>query len=187
MNKYILFAITIILCSACGSDGPDVSGDRIVLSYDGENVTAPTLGAGYFEFAVRFPTMLTDNAIGKSIEQVSFYLYDAPQYLAISISNDLTSTLPDDVLFRQQITAPRTNSWNTITLSQPFEITGEPIWVRIEIEQNDILQTVGCDAGPNRRNGDWLYDEDTNTWESFLDRTGQAESVNWNIKAILSE
>jgi len=173
------------LLMSCGDDdGPEISEDAVVLSYDGENVTAPTFPAGLYEFAARFPTNLTRNVTGRTIDQVSFYLYNAPEVMYINISRDNSPTLPGAIENTQMVNNPRPNSWNTITLDTPYELDGSPIWVGIEVTQNDAIQTVGCDAGPANANGDWLYDEETMTWETFVSRSG--ESVNWNIKAIIN-
>jgi len=184
--KYLLFLMVVVLAAACGGDDePDIPSDRIILSYDGPNVTAPTFPAGLYEFAVRFPSMLTGAAEGRSIEQVTFYLYEAPAEMYINISTDVTPTLPGEILNTQRVSGLTTNAWNTVTLNEPFFLDGSPVWVGIEVNQNSNIQTVGCDAGPANPNGDWLYDEENMEWETFFNRT--SESVRWNIKAILSE
>ncbi len=172
---------------SCGDDGgPEIPEEAVVLSYDGDNVTAPTFPAGLYEFAVRFPTTLTRNVEGRSITQVSFYLYNAPEQVYINISRDDTPTLPGGIENTQMVNNLSPNSWNTVTLDTPYEMDGSPVWVGVEVTQNSQIQTVGCDAGPANPNGDWLYDEATMNWETFNSRTGENESVNWNIKAIIN-
>ncbi|NBC09496.1 MAG: hypothetical protein GVY26_20080, partial [Bacteroidetes bacterium] len=46
-------------------------------------------------------------------------------------------------------------------------------------------QSIGCDAGPNQSNGDWLYDSNDSQWLPYTDRT--PESINWNIRGELTE
>jgi len=103
----------------------------------------------------------------------------------LNISVDDTSTIPGAILNTQLITNASPNSWNTITLNEPFLLDGSSVWVGIEVTHDQQQQSVGCDAGPADSNGDWLYDEETMTWETFSNRTSGAESVNWNIKAIV--
>jgi hypothetical protein len=42
---------------------------------------------------------------------------------------------------------------------------------------------IGCDAGPSKDNGDWLYESGDGQWISFLDRGG--DDINWNIRAVI--
>ena len=185
IKKLLYLVIFGLFIASCGGDEEEIPNDRTILSYDGENLTAPTLPEGLFEFAVRFPPNLTRNVEGRSIEQVSFYLYDAPAQMYLNISTDFTTSVPGDILNTQMISNPRPNSWNTITLDEPYPIDGGAIWVGIEVNLDRTMQSVGCDAGPANANGDWLYQEIDQTWDTFRGRTG--ESVNWNIKAIISE
>ena len=185
---YIFFLLVLVIASSCGSDDePEVAENSTVLNYDGENQTAPTLPAGLYEFAVRFPSLIMRNVEGRNITQVSFYLYNIPSDLYINISPDLTPTLPGNILYTQQVTNLESNSWNTVTLDQPYSLDGNPLWIGIEVTQNDQIQTVGCDAGPADPNGDWLYDEENKEWETFSIRTNQNESVNWNVRAIVEQ
>ena len=186
--KYLLILLLgIALTVGCGDDGEGEPEGPNILNYDGDNFTAPTLPDGLYEFAIRFPAVLVRNVEGRSIEQVSFYLYEIPSQLYINISPDFTPTLPGEIVNTQRVTDLRRNSWNTVTLDTPYLLDGNPVWVGIEVTQNSTLQTVGCDAGPANANGDWLYDEEFQNWETFRSRTNDNESVNWNIRAILSE
>lgn len=186
-NKFLFIILLAGFLVSCGDDeGPEIPEEAVVLSYDGENLTAPTLPAGLYEFAVRFPTTLTRNVVDRSITQVSFYLYNAPAQMYLKISRDVSPTEPGAIENTQMINNPTPNSWNTITLDTPYLMDGSAVWVGIEVTQDDQIQTVGCDAGPANANGDWLYDEATMTWETFINRTNQSESVNWNIKAIIN-
>ncbi len=186
-TKYILLISIIFLAISCSEDDNGEPQGSNVLNYDGDNFTAPTLQTGLYEFAVRFPSIITRNVEGKQINQISFYLYESPGQMYINISPDLTPSLPGDIVYSQQVTNFRNNSWNTISLNDPFPLDGNPVWIGIEVNFEGQIQTVGCDAGPANGNGDWLYDEENKEWETFSNRTNQNESVNWNIRAILSE
>ena len=184
--KYPL--LILLLCSlftfSCSSDGDEPEGD-VILNFDGDNFTAPTLAAGLYEFAVRFPASTTSRVVGKQLIKVSFYLYEAPSELTVTLSPDATASTPGDFILRQRVSNLRTNSWNTITLTQPYTfVDNEALWVGIETVHNqEFLQTVGCDEGPANPNGDWLYAEADNEWKTFRERN--TDSVNWNIRAIV--
>ena len=183
--RWMLLLPIFILFSSCGDDGPEVPSEATVLSYDGENLNAPTFPPGLYEFAARFPSTLTRELEGQSLTQVSFFMYDAPAAMYINISTDETTTVPGPILNSQRVNNPTPNSWNTITLNTPYLIDGTSLWVGVEVTLDVEQQSVGCDAGPAFPNGDWLYDEENLTWVTFTNRTGSAESVNWNIKAII--
>ncbi len=189
MKRIYLFLIVLISLGviSCGDDNEPIPSDRTVLNYDGDNITAPTLPQGLYEFAVRFPEVVTRNVSGRNIEEVSFYLYDVPAQLFINISPDFTPSLPGDILNTQQVTNLQSNSWNTVRLDQPYSLDGTPVWVGIEVTLNDLMQTVGCDSGPANPNGDWLYDEENREWDTFRSRTNDNESVNWNIRVVISD
>ncbi len=169
----IFFAILLIACKK------DDDKDFIILNYDGVNVTAPTLPPGFYEFSIKLTSLLTRNAAGKSIFEVSYYLYEAPNQGVITISAD-NNGLPGDIIYQQPITTFIRNSWNDVIIDRPFELDGSIIWVGIQITQNEVRQTVGCDAGPANPNGDWLYDQTDQTWRTFRQRVG--DSINWNIR-----
>ena len=59
------------------------------------------------------------------------------------------------------------------------------LWISLAITHSDVQQSIGCDAGPNKSGGDWLFKSADGLWDTYLDRTG--ESVNWNIRGIVSE
>lgn len=184
MTRILLLALmwAVILIS-CG-DETGLEGDNI-LNYDGENATAPALPPGAYNVSIRFTSTLLRNVEGRTIDAVSYYLYERPTSASIAISYDDSPRVPSDPVYTQDITAQmQTNSWNTITLNTPFEITGQPIWIGIRMNLNDPEQTIGCDAGPGNPNGDWLYDAADMEWLRFEERVG--ESINWNIRAVLS-
>ena len=183
--RYLVF-LTVLLAVSCGEDDQP-SGDN-VLNYDGENFTAPTLPPGLYEASARFPSLITRNVIGRQIEAVSFYMYDVPQSVFILISQDQSPTEPGPVLYSQDVRAQLSaNSWNTVSLNQPFALDGSSVWVSVEVDigGNTPAQTIGCDEGPANPNGDWLYDGSDQQWRRFTDRVG--ESINWNIRAILDQ
>lgn len=179
MRYSILFLfLSSLFFISCADDG-GISGND-VLHYDGDNATAPTLPAGSYEFAIRFPSLITRNVIDKNITEVSFYLYEIPSSLIITFSPDNTALNPGNILYGQEVTSLKANSWNTVRLDQPFGIDGSALWIGIQVVHADAIQSVGCDAGPANANGDWLYDETDKLWLTFRSRVG--DSINWNIR-----
>jgi hypothetical protein len=174
--KYLLFFLSLGLLLSCGKDADN---DFITLNYDGDNRTAPTLPAGFYEFAVRFPANVTRNVQGLNIEEVDFYLYDAPDNIAITISPDANG-LPGEIAYSQGVGTLSLNGWNNVPMNTPFALNGDAIWVGIQVQSAQTKQTVGCDAGPANPNGDWLYDDADEEFRTFRDRVG--DSVNWNIR-----
>jgi hypothetical protein len=53
------------------------------------------------------------------------------------------------------------------------------------VYHNDVLQSIGCDAGPAAPDGDWLYQDSDQEWQTFRQRTG--ESINWNIRGKVTD
>jgi len=184
--RLLLLAILSLSLFSCGDDDGEEPTGNIVLNYDGDNFTAPTLAGGLYEFAIRFPASTTSRVAGQQLTDISFYLYEIPNELAITLSPDATASTPGDYILRQPVSNLRANAWNTIRLSQPYTIQdNEALWVGVEISHgSDFLQTVGCDRGPANVNGDWLYAQDDDQWTTFRERAN--DSVNWNIRAIIN-
>ena len=188
MKQFLLLTVLIgsmVMITSCGDDEEPSGGNGTeVLQLDGPNFTAPTLGEGFYEFAVRFTNLDLSPYVGESLTEISFYLYEMPSSLNLTISPDLTLSEPGAIEYQQQVSSGNTNSWNTITLDEPYVIDGSPIWIGIQVDLTQLQQTVGCDEGPANANGDWLFD-DLLGWLRFSDRT--PESVNWNIRATVTD
>lgn len=181
----LLTSFTLLIMTSCGDDEEPSSGNGTeILQLDGDNFTAPTFGAGFYEFAVRFTNNELSPFVGESITEVSFYLYEMPSFMNVTFSPDLTFSEPAAIAYEQEVTNASTNSWNTIKLDTPYPVDGSAIWIGIQVDLTDVQQTVGCDQGPARANGDWLYDDNDRNWDTFRNRIG--ESVNWNIRATVT-
>jgi len=173
-----------MLSVGCSDDDPQPSGSNI-LNYDGPNDTAPTLASGFYEFSVRFTDRELSSSVGKSITEVSFYMYDVLPRVTVAFSPDLTIAEPAEIQYSEDMTGLTPNAWNTLQLQTPYPIDGSPIWIGIQVDLPQAMQTVGCDAGPAKSNGDWLYSDNPPTWNTF--RALNNVSVNWNIRATISE
>ena len=171
--------------AACGDDDGN-SGDPNLLSYDGDNATAPELEAGIHILAVRFPASDLQSRIGKKLHEVEVFVDIGADSYRVIIYGQNSSTLPGGILqevdFTNQVNARK---WAIVDID-PIEITGEDLWIGVEVSHSQTLQTIGCDSGPRTDDGDWIWNNSDQVWESFLDQTG-TESVNWNIKGHLQD
>ena len=183
---HFLFLLSFALFAACGDD--DSGSNDNVLQYDGENQSAPPLDAGQHELAVYFPASTMAQHVGKQLIEVDYYVGNTPALCKIQIHEPGTSTSPGPVIAGQDYDVTSrvmgNPSWKTLILNPPLDITGEDLWIGVFVTHNETLLSVGCDAGPRNDGGDWIWSSDTQTWETFIDRTG-TESVNWNIRGIL--
>jgi len=179
---YLLLALTVLFV-ACNDDDDRVA--EITLNHDGENVTAPNLPADIYEAAAQFTIAETTPFIGQNLSEVTYYMYDAPLSTRLIIYGG-DGNQPGEVLYEQSLTGTITpNEWNSHVLSTPIEITGGGLWISLQLRHDGTQQSIGCDAGPTDGGGDWLFQDSDNVWRAFRQRTG--ESINWNIRGILTE
>ena len=180
---YLLLALGLVLSgTACKKDAVVEN----ILNYDGENATGPLLAAGYHEAAARFTSDRTAAFAGKQLIAVQYFMGAKPQKAEIRIYGEGIPTFPGTLLYVADITDEiRTLRWSEHILDTPVDITGEDLWISIALTHAAQQQSIGCDAGPNRANGDWLYQSTDGLWESYRNRTG--EGINWNIRGKVSE
>lgn len=183
---HVLFLLATAFFIACGDD--DSGSTSNILKYDGENSSSPELDAGDHELAVYFPASTMAEHVGKKLIEVDFYAGFAPQVCNLVIHGPGTSTSPGNALQTLNVTnlVQGDSRWVTKILDTPIEITGEDLWIGLFVTHTETKQTIGCDAGPRQAGGDWIWSSDTQTWETFFNRTG-TESVNWNIRGVLEE
>ncbi|MEM1119349.1 MAG: hypothetical protein AAGJ18_02815 [Bacteroidota bacterium] len=184
MKKIGIFLVGLALfLVACGDDSRSI---ETSLRYDGDNFNAPLLEPGTFEAAARFPTNVTDNFMGQSLTQVSYYMASTPQQTTLKIYEGGSATVPGTLVYEASLTGTITqNAFNVHVLSEPLEITGEDLWLSISMRTNRPLQMIGCDPGPRDPNGDFLFRSIDNEWTTFQALSG--ESINWNIRGVVSE
>ncbi len=183
--QYAFFALTTaVFLFGCNAEDDQPFVDENILAYDGENVTGPILVAADYEASAQFFGADLSNSIGKNLVEVSWFMGANPSVCLVRIYGEGTSTTPGDLLFEADVTAGvRTPGWNAITLQEPIPITGEGLWLSIAFTHPDTQQSIGCDAGPAQRGGDWLYSSEDMRWRTFSQRTG--ENINWNIRGRL--
>ncbi len=183
--KKVIYLITgiILLFIQCKNDDRSLES---VLRYDGENFNAPLLQEDIYEAAARFPASITDDYVGQELTQVSYYMASIPLQTSLRIYSGGTENSPGTIVYEADLTGNISqNSFNAHVLTTPLEITGEDLWLSIRFRNNRTLQMIGCDPGPAVSNGDWLYQESDEQWIPFSQRT--PESINWNIRGILTE
>ncbi len=181
----LLLVCTLIFATSC-KDDDDTNPDETILSYDGDNFSGPLLPAGTNEAAILFPASTMAQHVGKRLTQVEYYMGAQPAGASVIVSGPGTNSTPGSIIYDADVTnSIRFPEWNTHTLANPIEIDGTDLWISVGLLHNNQQQSIGCDSGPNNANGDWLYQEVDNTWETYIDRTD--ESINWNIRGILEE
>ncbi|MGB3800508.1 MAG: hypothetical protein WA952_11900, partial [Lewinella sp.] len=177
----------LFLWTGCGED--DDPSVITTLNYDGPNDSAPQLPPGTNIFGVYFPPSQTERYTGRNLESVRFYLRRIPEATTVMVAAEgPDERTPGDILYSRDLTQ-RINltEWIDDRLPTPIEITGEGLWLMVQVDlAAGESFSVGCDAGNNfSPNGNLLNLSTENEWTTFQDITG--ETVNWNIRGILSE
>lgn len=178
---FLLSAFTLSFHSCKKDEDPDREN---VLRYDGDNNTGPFLPAGYFEAAARFTPNETSKYAGRKLDEISWYLGPAPATCIVKVYGPGTNNAPGALLYEAEVTNNiRTSGWNRHRLSPQIEITGEDLWLSIAFTHSAQQQSIGCDAGPRKANGDFLFRDSNNQWTTYQALT--QESVNWNIRGLV--
>lgn len=181
MKKYHILALlsAVLLFGACEKD------KESFLQLDGENSTGPLLEVGQHETAVRFSSSLTGRYNGKKLTAVRWYTGPRAVSTTVKVYGPGSNNGPGTVLYTKDVSSSvRPFSWNEHVLDTPVSITGEELWLGIAFTHGETGQTIGCDAGPNKSGGDWLFTAD-GQWRTYIQRIG--ESVNWNIRGRVED
>lgn len=185
MKKIALLFLGALVFLSCDNDDLDFVYDPGRMHYDSGLFTAPFLPAGTAEAAAKFPPKILDLYEGRQIDAIELAIYDIPESCSLIIYGDGSGSVPGPVIYQEDIRAGlEANKWNTITLPSPITIPDEgDLWIAIRSVHPNSLQVIGCDPGPSKENGDWLYESSDGLWRSFLDRGG--DDINWNIRAVI--
>lgn len=183
---FLLLLPAILLFSACGDDDEGNQPDLVdELAYDGDNNTGPLLAPGYYEAAALFPADLVQQYTGRRLEAITFFIGQLPAGCEVKVYEGTDNGKPASLIFATDVTsgivAP---SWNRLALDPPITLAEDDIWLSIGLTHDQEQQSIGCDAGPNQPNGDWLFDDNDALWLPYTTRT--PESINWNIRGELS-
>ena len=180
---YLVLAIAVLF-TACNKDDDRVA--ETLLNHDGDNSTSPNLPEDIYEAAAQFTIAETTPFIGQKLSEVSFYMYEPPLSTTLIIYGG-DGNQPGEVLYEQALTGSLTaNDWNSHVLATPIDITGGGLWISLRLRHAKTQQSIGCDAGPTSGAGDWLFQESDGVWRTFRQRAA-GESINWNIRGILTE
>jgi hypothetical protein len=122
---------------------------------------------------------------GKKLKQVQFFAGQFPPVCKVKIYGNGTSSAPGALLYEREVTGALVQDWNTHTLTTPVDLTGEGIWISIFVTHaaGGTNRSIGCDSGPAKEGGDWLFSSTDGSWRTYRQRTN--ESVNWNIRGVL--
>ncbi|GJM31202.1 MAG: hypothetical protein DHS20C18_02030 [Saprospiraceae bacterium] len=185
-NALFFLALALFTFSACQKDDETPQEVDNILQYDGPNQTGPLLEAGNHEAAVRFTSTQTTPYLGKQLTAVRFFMGLTPAAANLKIYDAGTADAPGALLYSANVLpGMKTGEWTDHILGTPIDITGDDLWISISLKHDVTQQSIGCDAGPNKTNGDWLFSDSDNDWITYINRTG--ESVNWNIRGVVGE
>lgn len=179
----ILLLLFCVLTYSCKDDDP-IEKD-FILQHDGDNATGPQLDAGTYEAAVRFVGDDVSIYSGNKLTEVEFFMGNEPASCRVIVYDEGANNTPGNELYTANINSVQSPAWNTHRLATPVDITGDNLWISIELVHDQSQQSIGCDAGPRSTNGDWLFQDSDGNWETYQNRTG--ESVNWNIRGKVEE
>jgi len=184
--KTLITFLLITSLIACKKEDPvDPSAD---LHLDGTNFSAPILDPDTYTMAVLFTENDLQAFVGKEIEEILVYIDNIPNQCNVMLFKDGSNNQPGEQLYNSNVTDElEADSWNFHSLASTVAISGEPIWVAIEVTQNNAIATVGCDAGPAVSNGDYIFSKTDNTWETLRNRSEDEVDINWNIRLRISE
>ena len=178
---YVFLAIGLLIAPACKKDARE-----IILRNDGDPNTSPNLPEDIYEAATQFSATEVSSYSGKLLTAVNYYMIDTPLSTKLKIYGEGDGARPGDLLYEGSLTGGiTTNEWSTHVLSSPLTLTGEEIWISIEMRLTKTQQSIGCDRGPAVSGGDWLFQESDGVWRAFQVRYG--ESINWNIRGVIED
>lgn len=180
---HLLFLLGMFFFASCKKDNTDPAG-ATTLKYDNENTSGPLLEPGEHELAVRFPASTLAELVGKKLTEVQVFVGELPQACVIKIYSQGNSSSPGALILQSDVrNSAEFPKWNNFKITPGIEITGEDLWVSVYVELAVKQQSIGCDSGPRKTNGDWLFSGSDHDWLTYQERTG--ESINWNIRAVV--
>lgn len=183
MRFMYLILATFVFLAACKDDPIDPNTQE--LHYDGPNLTGPVLPAGNHEAAARFTSAQTAPFDGKQMTAVRWFMGLRPQSCTVKIYAAGTAQLPGALLYSANISTQqiKEQDWTVHTLSPAIDITGQEMWISIAFTHAQAQQSIGCDAGPRKNDGDWLLQSTDSLWLPFNQRG--PDQINWNIRGII--
>lgn len=158
------------------------------INYDGDNYAAPLFPEGTYEVGVKLTKPMMRPHIDEEIKEVNFYMAGTPLACQVKIYGVGTDSLPGELIYNAKIVEPiEAFAWHKHQLGESLLVSGEEIWVAIEITVSGEYQTIGCDIGPRRPHGDWVLNNETESWNTFQELTQGGASINWNIRTLVTK
>lgn len=138
------------------------------------------------EIANKYPAASYAGAsMGMQIVSAQYYIgtYTATDHIyTFRIYGQGFNGQPGEMLAEKAITSTATSSWITCTFDTPVYMTGQDMWLAVEMQQTAGEYPLSTDAGPAVGNGDWLR-SNGGTWERLLISSGGQLSYNWMLSA----
>ena len=72
-NIFLAFLSCSLMFFSCKKDDPTIE-----LRYDDDNFSAPALPIGTFDVGQRYTSSIVDNYVGRTLDEVDFYIQDKP-------------------------------------------------------------------------------------------------------------
>lgn len=181
---HLFFLLAALLLASCNNDD-DATPSGNILKYDGENNSGPLLSAGEHELAVLFPASKMQDFTGKKLTEVQVFVGPVPpQTCLVRVYSKGSANSPGTKLYEANVaSALNLQSWNKFKVNPGIDLSGDDLWIGVYVEHAQEQQSIGCDAGPRKENGDWLFQGPDASWKTYQERTG--ESINWNIRGVV--
>jgi hypothetical protein len=168
-----------------GGNSPKQTKDATLRYDNGVNDDAIGLTAGgTFQVAAYFPAATMGQYAGMKLTQMEIYINDVPVPCVLKVYGQGTSTSPGALLHEQTVT-PTGLSWNTFTLTDEVDITGQDLWIGYQVTHAAGQYPAGSDAGPHVTNGNWISTDGV-AWDQ-LHIIAPSLDYNWNIAGFLVE
>jgi len=163
---------------------PNNSEALVTIHYDSDNADAIGAGGTTYEGGARFTAALTGPLTGGELRYVQFYYYQAATGLTLKVYDAGTATAPGALLLTQVLnigsfTVP---GWNEVELDTYIPISGNDLWITLEVAHASGTFPFGVDAGPANADGDWIYYN--GLWQHL---SGFALNYNWNIRGVVED
>ncbi|MEO1514058.1 MAG: hypothetical protein AAFV95_03570 [Bacteroidota bacterium] len=181
--RILFFALLIFCAAACEKDNDNgLKVDDGLLHYDGDNDSGPNLAPGTYEAAIRLSGKDLEAFQDQELKEITIFMAFPPAGCALKVYGAGTDSSPGPLLYSVDVTdVVRELTWFTHRLPDGVNIDGNDLWISMAVEHRDTRQSISCDAGPNRADGDWFYSSEDQQWRTYVNRT--SESINWNIRA----
>ena len=168
------------------NEGPETPADLVVINYDGSNSVAFATGFTYIGGA-RFRPEITGPFTGGELQFVQFFYSQAAAALTIKVYDAGTATEPGTLLVDQPIDLGTltTNAWNQVELGTYVTITGNDLWICLEVDDANNF-VYGADNGVGYDpDGDWVNALQGDGWQHLIDLAPPAHM--WNIRGVVDD